>query len=99
MIVAGANGMTVYTFSRDMAGSGTSQCNGGCAATWPPLTVAAGAVPTGGSGVAGRIATITRSGGGGLQVTYNGKPLYFFANDKAPGDTNGNYPGWSLVKP
>ena len=31
------------------------------------------------------------------QVTYNGKPLYFFSKDTAPGDTNGIYPNWEAV--
>jgi hypothetical protein len=30
-------------------------------------------------------------------VTYNGLPLYFFAKDTAPGDTNGIYPNWEAV--
>ena len=41
---------------------------------------------------------ITRDDGS-LQVTYKGLPLYFFHSDSKPGDTNGNYTGWSLVKP
>jgi len=28
-----------------------------------------------------------------------GLPLYFFSGDSKPGDTKGNYTGWSLVKP
>ena len=42
--------------------------------------------------------TITRSDGT-LQVTYKGLPLYLFHKDANPGDTKGNYTGWSLVKP
>ena len=38
----------------------------------------------------GKLGTITRDDGT-LQVTYNGLPLYFFKNDKAPGDANGVY--------
>jgi len=36
----GANGMTLYTFDKDAAGSGKSVCNGPCAANWPPLFAA-----------------------------------------------------------
>jgi predicted lipoprotein with Yx(FWY)xxD motif len=99
VLVAGSNGMTVYTFTNDAANSGKSACSGGCLTKWPALTVAAGATPTAGNGVSGQLGTITRSDNGQLQVTYNGLPLYFFAGDKAPGDTNGSYPNWNLVKP
>ena len=99
ILVAGSNGMTVYTFTSDTAGSGKSACGGGCLTKWPALTVAAGAAPTAGDGVTGQLGTITRADDGTLQVTYNGLPLYFFQNDKAPGDTNGSYPNWNLVKP
>jgi predicted lipoprotein with Yx(FWY)xxD motif len=99
LVVAGSNGMTVYTFSKDVANSGTSACTGGCLTKWPALTVAAGAAPTAGSGAAGKLGTITRPDDGTLQVTYNGLPLYFFSGDKAPGDSNGIYTNWSAVKP
>ena len=36
-VLVGANGMTLYTFDRDVAGSGKSVCNGPCATNWPPL--------------------------------------------------------------
>ena len=48
VLVAGANGMTVYTFTKDVKDSGKSDCTGGCIDTWPALTVPAGATPTGG---------------------------------------------------
>ena len=99
VLVAGSNDMTVYIFTSDVKDSGTSACTGSCITNWPALTVAAGETPTGGSGVTGTLGTITREDDGTLQVTYNGLPLYFFANDKAPGDSNGVYTGWEAVKP
>jgi predicted lipoprotein with Yx(FWY)xxD motif len=98
VLVAGSNGMTVYNFSKDTKDSGKSACGTGCIDTWPALTVAAGAQPTAGTGITGTLATITRDDGT-LQVTYNGLPLYFFKNDKAPGDANGVYANWTAVKP
>ena len=98
VLVAG-NGMTVYTFDKDVKDSGTSACTGGCITKWPALTVPAGASPVAGTGVTGKLATITRADDGTLQVTYNGLPLYFFSGDKAPGDSNGVYTGWQAVKP
>ncbi len=97
VLVAGSNSMTLYQFAKDTAGSGTSACTGSCISTWPPLTVPAGTTPTGGSGVTGKLATIVRSDGHGIQVTYNGLPLHFFSGDTKPGDSNGNYPEWSVV--
>jgi predicted lipoprotein with Yx(FWY)xxD motif len=99
ILVAGSNGMTVYTFTKDTANSGQSTCSGGCLTKWPALTVPAGATATADSGVTGQLGTIKRADDGSLQVTYNGLPLYFYAGDKAPGDTNGSYPNWNLVKP
>jgi predicted lipoprotein with Yx(FWY)xxD motif len=87
ILVAASNSHTVYTFDSDTPGA--SKCTGGCASTWPPLSIAS---------VTGQLGTITRSDGS-LQVTYKGLPLYFFHSDTKPGDTKGNYTGWSLVKP
>jgi len=91
--------MTVYIFTKDTKDSGTSACTGNCITNWPALTVPEGATPTAGSGVTGTLATIKRPDDGTLQVTYNGLPLYFFINDKAPGDSNGVYENWEAVKP
>jgi predicted lipoprotein with Yx(FWY)xxD motif len=99
VLVAGSNGMTVYTFSKDTANGATSACTGACATKWPPLTVPAGTTPTVGSGASGKIGTIAGADSSSLQVTYNGLPLYFYSGDKAPGDTNGSYPNWNLVTP
>jgi predicted lipoprotein with Yx(FWY)xxD motif len=98
ILVDGDDGMTVYIFTKDTKDSGKSVCTGDCLVTWPALTVAAGETPTGGTGVSGTLGTITRDDGT-LQVTYNGLPLYYFKNDKAPGDANGIYENWEAVKP
>ena len=99
ILVAASNDMTLYNFSKDTKDSGKSACTGGCLDTWPALTVPAGATPVAGDGVTGKLGTITRSDNGAIQVTYNGLPLYFFKNDKAPGDLNGVYENWVTVKP
>jgi predicted lipoprotein with Yx(FWY)xxD motif len=99
VLVAGSNGMTLYIFTKDVKDSGKSVCTGQCLTTWPALTVAAGETPTGGTAVTGKFGTITREDDGTTQVTYNGLPLYFFANDKAVGDANGVYENWEAVKP
>jgi predicted lipoprotein with Yx(FWY)xxD motif len=84
--VTGANGKSLYVVEMD---SGTtSACTGGCADNWPPLTVAAASDVTAGAGVTGAIGTITRADGK-LQVTLAGHPLYYFKNDAAAGDVNG----------
>ena len=85
LLAAGPQMMTVYLFEGDKGGS--SACSGACAQAWPPVTTTAAA--TAGAGAsASMLATITRSDGT-KQVTYNGHPLYYFIQDKAPADTTG----------
>jgi predicted lipoprotein with Yx(FWY)xxD motif len=98
-VLVAANGMTVYTFTKDTKDSGKSVCKDACLTKWPALTVAAGGSPTAGAGVTGKLGTITRDDNGAIQVTYNGLPLYFFSNDKVPGDAAGVYTNWEAVKP
>jgi predicted lipoprotein with Yx(FWY)xxD motif len=76
---------TLYIFTNDTAN--TSNCSGACATNWPPLLT--NGAPIAGTGVsAALLGTITRADGSS-QVTYNGMPLYYFAADKAAGDTKG----------
>lgn len=95
-LLVDGRGMTLYTFSNDLPG--VSKCSGGCAAAWPPLTTTG--TPVAGSGVTGKLGTITRADGS-VQVTYNGSPLYFFASDTKPGDTSGQEVNdvWYVVRP
>lgn len=94
-ILTDPSGRTLYLFDRD--DPGVSNCNGNCALNWPPLlTVQEPAA--GGGAQAGLLGTVTRSDGY-TQVTYNGSPLYYWANDVAPGDTTGQAVGgvWWVV--
>jgi predicted lipoprotein with Yx(FWY)xxD motif len=84
--LTGENGMTLYLFTPDTTSA--SNCNDQCAANWPPFTIESGETVKGGEGVTGTFGTITRADGT-TQVTFAGHPLYYFAADKAAGDTNG----------
>ena len=83
---SGSTGFTLYTFANDNAGP--SVCNGRCATVWPPLIVSQESDIVSPSGVSG-LGVQTRDDGT-LQVALNGEPLYFYQDDAAPGDTNGN---------
>jgi predicted lipoprotein with Yx(FWY)xxD motif len=99
-ILVGENGMTLYYYTPDK-GTGQATCTGQCLALWPPLLMPSGVTkPAGEKGVTGTLGTVT-SPAGGMQVTYNGWPLYFWTKDKAPGDTTGqNVAGkWFVVPP
>jgi predicted lipoprotein with Yx(FWY)xxD motif len=98
-VLVDTKGMTLYTF--DPENSGGIKCATGCVANWPPDVLASGVTtPTPGPGVTVSLATITRPDGG-IQVTAGGHPLYTFAADKAPGDTNGDGVGgkWHAARP
>ena len=95
----GYNGMTLYTFANDAAG--VSNCTGQCTASWLPYLVPDGsALSNLESGVSGAAGMITRADGS-LQVTYRGKPLYFYTQDAKSGDTAGQNVGgvWFVAKP
>ena len=98
-VLVGANGMTLYTFSKDTAAD-TSTCADQCAQNWPPLTVKSADEFVPGINLPGKFNTFKRADGT-LQVSYNGKPLYYFKNDKAIGDAAGEGVGgvWSTVVP
>jgi predicted lipoprotein with Yx(FWY)xxD motif len=97
MILVASNGRTLYELDHDTPTMAT--CTGGCAGLWPPLT--ATGTPTGGPGVDATKLTIL-AGANGMQVVYNGHPLYMFAQDTGPGDVKGQgFAGniWHVVAP
>jgi predicted lipoprotein with Yx(FWY)xxD motif len=83
-VLVAADGRTLYLFTADKHGS--SVCYGQCAAYWPPLIATNSSV---GSGLKTSLLGTTKRNDGKLQVTYGGHPLYYFAEDKKPGDVNG----------
>ncbi len=84
-ILVNSAGHTLYLFKADQGTK--SACTGACAGAWPPLVVKG--KPTLGTGInASLVSTATRPEGT-KQVTYNGHPLYLFAQDQKAGETNG----------
>jgi predicted lipoprotein with Yx(FWY)xxD motif len=97
IVVDGADGATLYVF---LADEGTeSTCYDDCEASWPPLTVEGD--PVAGDGIDQSLLGTTERTDGSTQVTLDGHPLYFFANDQTPDDTNGQGVGdiWYVVAP
>jgi predicted lipoprotein with Yx(FWY)xxD motif len=93
-VLVGPNNMTLYFKQGD---AGESSCYGQCASLWPPLQAV---YPKAGSGVSGKLGIINRTDGL-RQVTYNDMPLYYWSNDKAPGETTGNGVNgiWTIARP
>jgi predicted lipoprotein with Yx(FWY)xxD motif len=91
--LANAQGMTLYTFNRDMIGY--SNCNAQCAADWPPLLAGADAKASGDW-------TIITRDDGKRQWAYKGKAVYGFTKDAKPGDAAGEGADngkWHVAKP
>jgi predicted lipoprotein with Yx(FWY)xxD motif len=85
-VIVDSEGMTLYDFHKDKGT--TSSCYGQCEKYWPPMTTSGEAKAKGGA-QASMLGTSERKDGT-MQVTYNGHPLYTFAEDKKPGEANGN---------
>jgi predicted lipoprotein with Yx(FWY)xxD motif len=94
-----SRGQAIYGFERDRRNRST--CYGACARAWPPVYTegrprAAGATRS-------SLLGTTRRRDGRLQVTYAGKPLYFYVNEE-PGEVrchNVNLNGglWWVIGP
>jgi predicted lipoprotein with Yx(FWY)xxD motif len=91
------SGTTVYTLKASNVACGT-----GCLKIWPEVLLPAGVVAaTAGPGVnAAKLGTVAGHGGA-LQVTYGGKPLYWFYKDTRPGQVKGvikdKWGSWAVV--
>ena len=92
-ILVDTEGRTLYAFTKDKGDQ--SACSGECATNWPALTGPA----TAGTGAQAALLSTSTQANGTSQVTYDGRPLYHFAGDAKPGDTNGQGVGsvWYAV--
>jgi predicted lipoprotein with Yx(FWY)xxD motif len=77
-VVADGRGQAIYVFSRDRYRA--SRCNGACAKAWPPFLTTSR--PRAGKGVAVSALGTLRRPDGRLQVTYSGRPLYYYNGDR-----------------
>ena len=84
------NGMTIYSFDKDVGG--VPSCYDACAAMWPAYVGKADDALTEGW-------TLVKRTDGTMQWAYDGKPMYFFANDKNVGDKAGDGMGgkWHVI--
>jgi predicted lipoprotein with Yx(FWY)xxD motif len=92
-MLVNAKGMTLYTFDRDVASSGKSNCNGDCAVKWPPHLAGAYDQARGDY-------TIVVRNDGSKQWAFEGKPLYTWPEDQEPGDKYGDDKNkvWHIVR-
>ncbi|WNR45932.1 hypothetical protein [Paenibacillus roseipurpureus] len=91
-----SKGMTLYYFTKDAAD--LNSCVDACLAKWPIYADNQFVVPAGFQ--AADFSLFVRKDGK-QQITYKGWPLYYFATDKAAGDTFGDAVGkvWYVIKP
>jgi predicted lipoprotein with Yx(FWY)xxD motif len=75
----------LYLFEAEKGGK--SACDAACGTVWPPYL--SNGAPQAGTGASGGLIGTTARADGSTQVTYGGHPLYYYVDDKAPGDATG----------
>jgi predicted lipoprotein with Yx(FWY)xxD motif len=83
-VLVNAQGRTLYYFVPERGGR--IVCTGQCTNVWPPV-FATSMAPTAGAALPGQLGVAARASS--EQVTYNHWPLYMFAGDRGPDQTNG----------
>lgn len=76
-ILFDGGGRALYAFTKDPRRR--SVCSGACAKAWPPYVVTRR--PKAGTGVKAALLGTTRRSNGVSQVTYGGRPLYYYVGD------------------
>jgi predicted lipoprotein with Yx(FWY)xxD motif len=91
-----SEGLTLYGFTNDADGVPT--CEGDCAGAWPPVMVDGAELP---DGLDPAVFSVVQRSDGTHQLKAGAWPLYRFAGDANPGETNGQDSGgvWFVVDP
>lgn len=85
-VIVDVDGRAVYIYDKDTPNSGESTCYDVCARDWPPVIAGSGTLEV--VDLSAKVDTIKRTDGGN-QVTVNGWPVYYYANDTQTGDVKG----------
>ena len=100
--IADGSGRAVYVLDDDS--SNGAACTQLCLAIWPPVAVGNAIPQSSDSAVLhSNIGVVTRDGGT-VQITFRGRPLYYYLGDQKPGDTRGHHVEdswgeWKLISP
>ncbi|MGH8869967.1 MAG: COG4315 family predicted lipoprotein [Actinomycetes bacterium] len=86
-VLVDSHGMTLYTTTAERDGS--VACTGTCTDMWVPLAAHGKSIPRSVAGVQGRFSVVTRPDDT-AQAALDGRPLYTFSQDQAPGEATGN---------
>jgi predicted lipoprotein with Yx(FWY)xxD motif len=81
-ILFDGRGFVLYAFTRDPRGR--SVCSGACAKAWPPYLKPKSTLRVGKGLKRALLGTVARRNGR-RQVTYAGRPLYYYVGDNGPG--------------
>jgi predicted lipoprotein with Yx(FWY)xxD motif len=90
-VLADGAGRVLYIFTKDTLNPSVSNCYDSCAQFWPIFYANGKTVAN--TGIKAELIGSTQRKDGTTQVTYNGWPLYYWKNDKNPGDTTGQAVG------
>ena len=95
-VLVDGDGLTLYGLTDDT--DGVSTCVGPCADAWPPVAIESAELP---AGLDPTLFKVVARSDGTFQLQAGEWPLYRFAGDAAPGDTNGQGSAgiWFAVAP
>ena len=80
-ILFDGRGFVLYAFTHDPRQRST--CSGACAKAWPPYLARGRAVASAGADT--KLLGTIRRADGTRQITYAGRPLYYYIGDRKPG--------------